>query len=90
MAKWHQTKRWRRLRLVVLEAAGYACARCGCYAIHVHHRIPVAAGGPKYPLPSGLEALCRECHVNEHLTPEQRRREARRRGWDRILREVDR
>ncbi len=51
---------YRRLRLEVLEEAGYVCAYCGSYADTVDHRVPTSRGGTSDP--DNLVAACRSCN----------------------------
>ena len=78
----YASKRWRRLRLVVLSEAAYRCAACDGYADEVHHRQPVAVGGDPYD-PTNLTPLCRRCHLQGHRRDGQpgRPRSAARRAW---------
>jgi 5-methylcytosine-specific restriction endonuclease McrA len=53
---------YRRLRLVVLEAAGYRCQWPGCHAVAttVDHVTPLALGGTNTP--GNLRASCVACN----------------------------
>lgn len=77
-------QRWRRLRAHVLARAGGRCERCGAVATVAHHRHHVEDGGPEFPDPSGLEALCRPCHEAHHG-----RRRDRDPSWAAMLDELD-
>lgn len=60
--------RWRRLRSMVL-AAQPLCVRCAERGIvrlaeHVHHIVPLAAGGGNEE--HNLMPLCAQCHAQEH------------------------
>lgn len=84
LEKFYNSKRyWIPLRLQVLKEQNYECQRCkakGLYvpATTVHHIKPVRRF-PELALTKGnLEALCAECHYEEHhkkspdrITPER-------------------
>ena len=72
------TAAWKRLRLAALQAANWRYARCGRYGSECHHLVPLYLGGPSLPPLSGLEILCRGCHLKNH-------KPAARRAWDRLL-----
>ena len=58
------SKRWSRLRRMVLERAGRRCQRCGGVGrLEVHHVRPLAAGGDPFDA-DNLSALCRRCHFS--------------------------
>jgi hypothetical protein len=60
--------RWQRKRLESLEAAGWACARCGDKetTLHVHHRQYIKGRKPwEYTL-AELQVLCAPCHEGHH------------------------
>jgi 5-methylcytosine-specific restriction protein A len=66
----HETTRaWGRLRRLVLDRAGGRCERCGAVADDAHHLVARARGGADTL--DNLEALCEDCHAEEH---EQRSR----------------
>ncbi len=81
--------RWRRLRLVVLEAAGYSCASCGSWAGEVHHKKSVDDGGAWFD-PANLIAICTDCHFRAHhkKRPVMQRTIRDRAGWRRLLASV--
>lgn len=56
------TKRWARLRKMVLARDGYLCSMHGCHrmATEVDHIIPKAARGTD--LLENLQSLCKSCH----------------------------
>ena len=67
-------RRWRKVRRKALQRAGYRCERCGAGGgtrkttrqwLRVHHKRPLAAGGPPYDQ-DNLEALCPACEDAEH------------------------
>lgn len=91
------TRRWRRLRLLVLDRDGWRCqlpvdgggesdvALCGAWASHVDHITPRALGGTDDP--ANLRAACRACNLRRGArittaSPTGRNRLARRQaGW---------
>lgn len=74
---------WERRRMLVFERAMGRCEWCGLPAgrvglrangwrvirAHVHHVVPIAAGGAHAP--ANLALLCRDCHRAAH--PRNRR-----------------
>lgn len=72
----YNTYRWRKLRLNYLAEHPLCecCLRKGIkkLAEHVHHRNEISSGNSNEQMIqlafdiNNLEALCRECHVNEH------------------------
>lgn len=58
------TRRWRRIRLLVLTRDGYRCqlpaddgaGLCGAFASHVDHLLPRSQGGAD--VPANLRAAC--------------------------------
>ena len=78
MGARHHTglRRWRALRLVILARDHYRCRACGrAGRLEVDHILPLARGGDRWD-PSGLQSLCRGCHVlktaaeNRRLPPD--------------------
>lgn len=65
-SSFHKSAEWRQVRLEVLRDALYICAKCGDYASHVDHKIPISAGGAKLDK-RNLHALCADCHRRRHL-----------------------
>ena len=62
----YQSRRWRLLRRLVLDLAGWRCQRCGrAGRLEVHHRVALAEGGAAFD-PANLEAVCRPCHFGRH------------------------
>ena len=66
---WHRgarpnLKRWRVLRLAILDRDGWRCRKCGRAAgrFEVDHVIPLDRGGAMYE-ESNLQTLCRGCHI---------------------------
>ena len=67
MASWYTRNginagEWRRLRLKVLDLAGWRCQTCGkAGRMEVDHLTPLVHGGGKLDM-ENLAATCRPCH----------------------------
>lgn len=60
--------RWQRMRLEVMQRAGFACERCHSTTktLNVHHTY-YSKGRPPWQYPSeSLRCLCEECHRIQH------------------------
>ena len=58
-------RRWRAVRLKVLDRDGWACVKCGkAGRLDVDHRIPLEDGGAVYD-ESNLQSLCSDCHFSK-------------------------
>lgn len=73
--KLYKSRRWRDTRQAYLRSVGGLCERClrkGLYhpAVIVHHKVYLTAENihnPEIALSfDNLEALCRDCHEQEH------------------------
>lgn len=62
------TRRWRKVKALVLERDGYVCAYCGGPATTVDHVKPVARGGAEYD-PANLVAACESCNLAKGARP---------------------
>lgn len=63
---FRQRHEWKDMRVAVLERDKQSCQRCGGDSdLHVHHKIPVFAGGEKLDK-ANLQTLCSECHRDVH------------------------
>ena len=80
----YSAPRWRALRLEVLRGFGWRCQRCNRFADEVHHLVRLADGGAAFDK-DNLQAVCRRCHLDEHLDPDERRH---RREWRGLVRKV--
>ena len=61
----YHTRKWKELRLLVLERDQYRCVQCGKAArFEVDHIEPVRTGGDEFAL-SNLQTLCRRCHFQK-------------------------
>ena len=70
MTYWEKLKdpRWQKLRLKVMELAGWKCGTCGREdrSLNVHHRFYIKGREPwEYDLLE-LACLCESCHADEH------------------------
>lgn len=72
---FYKSKAWQHTREAYLQKVGRLCERClkkGLYhpAVIVHHKVYIDAetiNNPEVTLCfDNLEALCRECHEDEH------------------------
>lgn len=72
---FYKSTAWKRCRRSYLQKVGGLCERClakGLYkpAVIVHHKVyldPQTINNPEIALSyENLEALCRECHEDEH------------------------
>ena len=73
--KFYKSKAWQKCRMSYLKSVGGLCERClakGLYvpAVIVHHKRHISKqniGNPNITLShNNLEALCRNCHSEEH------------------------
>ena len=78
---FYKSRRWQHTRAAYLSSVGGLCERCikkGLYhpAVIVHHKIYIAPeniNNPEITLNwNNLEALCRECHEEEHSGAKKR------------------
>ena len=79
----YKSKRWQSTRAAYLRSVGGLCERClkkGLYhpAVIVHHKVYLTAENiynPEIALSwDNLEAVCRECHEDEHRGQDRRYR----------------
>lgn len=64
---------WQKKRLAVMEAAGFACCRCGTddVTLNVHHRYYIKGRKPwEYP-DEHLDCFCEDCHKEVHAKLEE-------------------
>lgn len=78
---FYKSKRWQHTRAAYLASVGGLCERCirkGIYhpAVIVHHKVYLTAENINLPGValgwSNLEALCRDCHEDEHAGQDRR------------------
>ena len=61
-----RTKRWKVLRMEILERDGFRCRSCGCGGrLEVDHIKPVRTHPNLGYEPSNLQALCPSCHTRK-------------------------
>ncbi|MEM1149843.1 MAG: HNH endonuclease signature motif containing protein [Pseudomonadota bacterium] len=61
-----RTKRWKTLRLQILERDGYRCKSCGARGrLEVDHIKPVRTHPELSYDPGNLQALCPSCHARK-------------------------
>jgi 5-methylcytosine-specific restriction protein A len=70
-AAFYHSKAWKRLSRAFLLSKNYICERCGRPAEIAHHKIYLTAENMTDPdvalNPDNLEALCLDCHNQEHF-----------------------
>ena len=80
-ASFYKSRRWQQTRANYIKSQGGLCERClkkGLYkpAVIVHHKVYLTAEtihNPEIALSwNNLEALCRECHEDEHRGQDRR------------------
>ena len=77
-------KRWNRLRLKMLDAAGWRCKICHkAGRMEMDHVQPVSQGG-KWWSEGNLQILCRPCHFQKTGT-ENRTNSEEKDAWDAIV-----
>ena len=78
---FYKSRRWKATRSAYLRSVGGLCERClrkGLYrpAVIVHHKVyitPQTIDNPDITLSwNNLEAVCRECHEDEHRGQDRR------------------
>ena len=57
-----ERKSWAQIRLLVLDAQGWICQRCGGWGNQYDHIKPLSQGGALYD-EDNLQTLCRGCHI---------------------------
>ena len=65
-------KRWRKLRLKILDRDLWKCQLCGRYGNEADHIVPVHEGGAWWD-PDNLRCACRACNIARHRKPRPRR-----------------
>lgn len=61
-----RTKRWKVLRMAILERDGFRCKGCGCGGrLEVDHVKPVRTHPDLSFEPGNLQALCPSCHTKK-------------------------
>ena len=71
---FYHSKKWKDINRAYMISKNYICERCGSLARIVQHKkyiTPNTINDPDITLNwSNLEALCMNCHTNEHLKSE--------------------
>ncbi len=85
MTTSHGGRRWRTLRLQILERDGWRCRigdpGCTIVATQVDHIVELANGGAKYD-PTNLRAACAHCNTSRGAAMgNQRRTQGTTRKW---------
>ena len=69
------TRKWRRLRLALIQAANYLCQECGKAVpdsyFEIHHIQPINDGGEIWDT-DNLIVICKTCHRREHYHRQER------------------
>lgn len=64
--KVRRTKRWRVLRMAIVERDGFACVSCGATGrLEVDHITPVRDAPDRAFDPDNLQSLCASCHTRK-------------------------
>lgn len=80
---FYNSKQWQRTRNAYKKSVGNLCERCLARGLIVpaeivHHKVPVSPSNitdPNITLAfDNLEALCRDCHADEHSRGNKNRR----------------
>lgn len=74
--EFYKSTIWKRAREKALSQQNYECQRCKAKGLYnradtVHHRIPVRVNPSLALTESNLEAICKECHYEEHHKEER-------------------
>ena len=57
-------RRWKHIRLLILQRDGFKCRKCkGRRRLQVDHIVPLARGGAEHP--RNYQLLCFGCHVTK-------------------------
>lgn len=74
--RWYKTAAWQRLRWEVIEAAGFACARCGWVGrspdLVADHVRPHRGDADLFWDRANLQCLCVHCHAGDKQREERR------------------
>ncbi len=86
------TRRWKRLRRLILDRDGWRCQSCGkAGRLEVDHILALHFGGDFWDM-GNLQALCRNCHFAKTARENSRRVRAEmpthRREWLRMVDEL--
>ena len=85
-----RTKRWKVLRMEILERDGFACVQCKARGrLEVDHIEPVRDRPQRAYDPANLQTLCPSCHTAKtriecgHKPPDPRRK-----AWDALVKDL--
>ena len=81
------SRRWARVRRVVLDRDGWRCRACGRYGNEVDHVIPLERGGEPFAT-ENLQALCRTCHIEKTAAENSRAPTAAESAWRALVQEL--
>ena len=91
MSKRHlplfRTRRWKGLRLAILDAANWTCAACGRYGNEVDHLRPLQRGGKAWDR-GNLQVLCRACHIEKTRRENTKEPGPKARAWRALAAQV--
>ena len=82
------SRRWARVRRLVLDAAGWRCKSCGrAGRLEVDHLTPISRGGDPFAI-DNLQALCRCCHVAKTIAENRKPLAPEVLAWKRLVDEL--
>ena len=93
MSKHHirlHARRWSIVRKAVLERDGYRCTECGqAGRLEVDHITPLQREPGQNPYDiNGLQALCRDCHIEKTRRENRRPLTAEEEKWHAFMQEI--
>lgn len=81
--------RWRAVRRRVLRRDGFTCRHCGKYGKECDHIVPLHVDDKQDPYaPSGLQCLCRGCHIAKTRRENRRPPTPDEAAWQRMVAEI--
>ncbi len=89
-ARLDYRRRWQLVRRHVLERDGYRCVMCGKPGrLEVDHVTPMQREPGQDPFdPNGLQALCRNCHIEKTVRENRRPPTEAELRWRRLVSEM--
>jgi 5-methylcytosine-specific restriction endonuclease McrA len=86
VSSFHQSPRWRALRLEAKRRDGWKCAGCGSrVGLEVDHIEPVDRRPDLALVLGNLRTLCRDCHIAKTKAERGRSLTEDRAAWDRAI-----
>ena len=83
------TRRWSRLRRVILDRDNWRCRVCGKHGkMEVDHIRPVRNGGAEWDA-NNLQAICRACHMAKTANENGKPISPERLAWRRLVGDLD-